>query len=144
MSTSLRESFLLLFLSLLFFSFFSSLYYYYQATSQYSVCLAARPQAVITTLLSWKDPHPPLFKEELSGPLGSAALSPPPVVIALAPAGNIVVAVSPAPAEFMSAIIFTQMLPATTFTGASQTNPVVLSGLPLHTGAQALSACKRA
>ncbi|KMP10186.1 hypothetical protein CIRG_09867 [Coccidioides immitis RMSCC 2394] len=47
MNISLRESFLLLSLSLLFFSFFSSLHYYYSAEEL---------------------PSPSLFKEELSRP----------------------------------------------------------------------------
>ncbi|EAS28535.3 uncharacterized protein CIMG_12951 [Coccidioides immitis RS] len=125
MNTSLRESFLLLSLSLLFFSFFSSLYHYYQAVA--AGVQSSPPLSYDLSPLSFLGRTPtPSFVDEI-GPLsiivlsslpppvvtappvpaqaGSAALPSPSVVITLAPAGNIVVVVFSAPAGFVGAVI---------------------------------------
>ncbi|KJF60062.1 uncharacterized protein CIMG_10877 [Coccidioides immitis RS] len=97
------------------------------------------PSSIITS--SSPSSLPVVTASLLPAQAGSALSSLSTVVAAPALTRNIVVAVPPALAEF---IIFIQILPVTAFTSALQVNPVILPDLSPHTGAQALSAYKRA
>ncbi|EAS36883.2 uncharacterized protein CIMG_12710 [Coccidioides immitis RS] len=120
MNTSLRESFLLLSLSLLFFSSFSSLYYYYQAVAagvQSSFSLSCNLSLLFslerTLTFSFTDeigplsiivpslpPSPVVTILSTPAQANSAALPPLSVVIAPALTENIIVVVFSTPAEF--------------------------------------------